>query len=100
LLWFGFTIADWQTFAGALISQARLCHLTKLSASRFGTKYQIDGPLRCPDGRSPAIQAVWLVDAGTDFSATHHRSSARMVAIKEANHYKDLTVQRQKSRNC
>jgi hypothetical protein len=64
---FGFTTADWQTFAGALISHARVCQVTKLSESRFGTKYQIDGPLACPDGRSPAIRAVWIVDAGTDF---------------------------------
>jgi hypothetical protein len=56
-----------KTFAGALISHARLCHVTKLSESRFGTKYQIDGPLPCPDGRSPTIRSVWIVDAGTDF---------------------------------
>jgi len=64
---FGFLVADWQTFAGALISHARLCHVTKLSESRFGTKYQVDGPLPCPDGRSPAIRSVWIIDAGTDF---------------------------------
>jgi hypothetical protein len=64
---FGFNISDWQIFAGALISHARLCQVTGQSESRFGTKYQIDGPLTCPDGRSPAIRAVWIVDAGTDF---------------------------------
>jgi hypothetical protein len=64
---FGFSIADWQTFAGAPISHARVCRASKVSESRFGTKYQIDGPLACPDGRSPAIRAVWIVDAGTDF---------------------------------
>ena len=40
---------------------------TKLSESRFGTKYQIDGPLRCPDGRLPAIRSVWIVDVGTNY---------------------------------
>ena len=63
----GFTATDWQTFADALISHARVCPVSKLSESRFGTKYQVDGPLHCPDGRSPAIRAVWIVDVGTDF---------------------------------
>ena len=64
---FGFTIDDWQTFADALISHAQLCHVAKLSESGFGTKYQIDGPLSCPDGRLPAVRSVWIVDVGTDF---------------------------------
>jgi hypothetical protein len=64
---FGFSIADWQTFAEALISHAQLCQVTKLSESRFGTKYQIDGPLSCPDGRSPIKRSVWIIDVGTDF---------------------------------
>jgi hypothetical protein len=60
---FGFTIDDWQTFADALISHARLCHVTKLSESGFGTKYQIDGPLSCqmdvcqPYGRSGSLMS-------------------------------------------
>jgi hypothetical protein len=54
---FGFTAADWQTFADALVSHARVCPVTKLSESRFGTKYRIDGPLNCPGRRSPAIRA-------------------------------------------
>ena len=64
---FGFAIADWETFADALIAHARFCQVTKMSESKFGAKYQIDGPLPCPDGRSPAIRAVWIVDAGTNF---------------------------------
>lgn len=56
------------TFADALIAHARLCQVTKMSDSKFGAKYQIDGPLSCPDGRSPAIRAVWIVDSGTNFS--------------------------------
>jgi hypothetical protein len=61
------TIDDWQTFADALISHAQLCHVTKLSESGFGTKYQVDGPLSCPDGRLPTVRSVWIVDVGTDF---------------------------------
>ena len=64
---FGFAIADWETLADALIAHARLCQVTTMSESKFGAKYQIDGPLPCPDGRSPVIRAVWIVDAGTDF---------------------------------
>ena len=64
---FGFAITNWETFADALIAHARLYQVTKMSESKFGAKYQIDGPLPCPDGRSPVIRAVWIVDAGTDF---------------------------------
>jgi len=28
----------------------------------FGTKYEIEGPLNCPDGRSPQVRTVWQVD--------------------------------------
>ena len=50
-----------------LLAQAVTAYRSALSESKFGAKYQIDGPLPCPDGRSPVIRAVWIVDAGTDF---------------------------------
>ena len=59
---FGFTASDWQTFADALISHARVCPVTKLSESRFGTKYQIDGPAIVKIGSPPGGQATRKAD--------------------------------------
>ena len=84
---FGFAITNWETFADALIAHARLYQVTKMSESKFGAKCQIDGPLPCPDGRSPVIRAVWIVDAGTDFPRLDHRLSLRMNAIMIREHF-------------
>jgi hypothetical protein len=64
---FGFTEAKWQTLAEALITHARTHPVTSKSETRYGTKFRIEGPISCPDGRSPSIRAVWIIDAGTDF---------------------------------
>lgn len=64
---FGFTVAQWEVLADALIIQARANPVGSMSESKYGVKYQIDGPLPCPDGRSPVIRSVWIIDKGADF---------------------------------
>jgi len=64
---FGFNAAEWQLLAEALVAQALAHEITSISESAYGTKYQIDGPIFCPDRRSPLIRTVWIVDAGSDF---------------------------------
>jgi hypothetical protein len=63
---FGFPIENWQLLAGALIAHAKTNPVSSELSSEFETKYRIDGPIACPDGRSPSIRAVWIVDKGTD----------------------------------
>jgi len=63
---FGFALTDLEVMADALIAHARQDPVSKVSASHYGTKYQLDGPITCPDGRSPSIRAVWIIDVGTD----------------------------------
>ena len=61
---FGFTAGDWQDLAYALVEHARAHPVSSMMKSSYGTKYGIDGPIHCPDGRTPSIRAVWIIDAG------------------------------------
>jgi hypothetical protein len=61
---FGFTAGEWQALAHALVDHARANRVSSVVRSRFGTKYRIDGMIRCPDGRTPSIRAIWIIDEG------------------------------------
>ncbi len=61
---FGFTLDEWERLADALVAHAREHPVSSVSVSPYGTKYLVDGPLRCPDDRLPTIRAVWIVDRG------------------------------------
>ena len=63
---FGFSAEEWQILANALLHHAKTNAVSSTSPSKFGAKYRIDGPILCPDGRSPSIRAVWIIDAGSD----------------------------------
>jgi len=63
---FGFSTDEWQVLADALIAHARGNPVSSTSESKYGTKYRIDGQIRCPDGRSPSIRVVWIIDTGAD----------------------------------
>ena len=63
---FGFVAAEWEALADALLMHARTHPVSSKSESNYGTKYRIEGPIRCPNGRSPSIRAVWIIDSGTD----------------------------------
>ena len=63
---FGFITDDWQILARALVEHAKTYPVASTSESPYGTKYRIEGPILCPDGRSPSIRAVWIIDIGAD----------------------------------
>jgi hypothetical protein len=63
---FGFTLTSWETLASALAAHALAHPVSSLTQSKHGTKYRIDGPLICPDGRAPLIRTVWIIDTGAD----------------------------------
>jgi hypothetical protein len=60
---FGFRAQNWQVLRDALIAHAAACDITASHESRFGTRYEIDGPLSAPDGRSPTVRVVWFADS-------------------------------------
>ena len=63
---FGFTIDEWQRFRDALIQHAETHEIKRSFETRHGVKYIIEGDIQTPDGRSPQIRSVWIVDTGKD----------------------------------
>lgn len=58
----GFTLDSWKNFAEALKVHGQTQVVTGMTESAYGTKYEIEGPLPSPDGRSPEIRTVWQID--------------------------------------
>ena len=48
--------------AEALKSQAQSNEVLSEVRSDYGMKYEIEGPLRCPDERFPVVRTVWQID--------------------------------------
>jgi hypothetical protein len=61
---YGFRARDWRMLRDPLIARAAENEIAALHQSRFGTRYEIDGPLPTPDGRNPIIRVVWFVATG------------------------------------
>ena len=59
---FGFRQEQWQIFANALAEHAQSHPVAKVEQSRFGTKFEVVGPIQTPDGRNPTISSVWQID--------------------------------------
>jgi uncharacterized protein DUF6883 len=60
---FGFRIRDWRVLRDAIIAHAVGNDITASHQTRFGTKYEIDGPLPTPDGRAPIVRVVWFMES-------------------------------------
>jgi len=58
----GFSVARWFEFSQALIAHGQTQRVVAQKESAYGTKYEVEGPLNCPDGRSPVIRTVWQID--------------------------------------
>jgi hypothetical protein len=59
---FGFRAEDWLVLREAIIAHARANDITASYRTRFGTRYEIDGQLPTPEGRTPAVRVVWFVE--------------------------------------
>jgi hypothetical protein len=62
----GFSREDWPRLAAALRELAATAEVMKSVESAHGQKYVLRGRIQSPSGRTPAVQAVWIVDRGTD----------------------------------
>jgi hypothetical protein len=61
---FGFRIDDWGTLARALHEHGQRYEVSSERETGFGPRYEVDGPLQTPDGRTPRVRTVWQVDHG------------------------------------
>ena len=59
---FGFRKENWQALSLALTEHAQTHPVAKIEKTQFGTKYEIVGSLKTPDGRNPLISSVWQID--------------------------------------
>ena len=69
---FGFRVAEWQRLAQAFREHGQTQAVARLRATGFGPRYEVEGPLRTPDGRRPLVRTVWQLDKG----AVDHRVSS------------------------
>lgn len=60
---FGFQLGQWRILAEELLSHARH-EVTNVKNTPFGPRYEVEGPIKAPDGRTPQIRTVWQMDAG------------------------------------
>lgn len=59
----GFREDDWAVLAEALKAHGQANDILNEVVSDYGTKYEIEGPLTGPDGRSPTVRTVWQIDS-------------------------------------
>jgi hypothetical protein len=60
---FGFRALDWRALRDAILAHAKANDIAATHQTRFGIRYEIDGPLPAPDGRAPTIRVVWFVES-------------------------------------
>ncbi len=58
---FGFTNDAWGILADALLQHADENAVAEIEQTLYGTLYTVEGPLQCPDGRTPQVRAVWFI---------------------------------------
>ena len=64
---FGFTASEPDVLAAALTEHLQSNDILREQPSPHGTKYVIDGPLKAPDGRTPTVRSIWIIDNDADF---------------------------------
>jgi hypothetical protein len=61
---FGFRIERWQELAEALRAVGTGNPVIAVVESAHGLRYTVDGPMQAPDGRTPRVRTVWIVEPG------------------------------------
>ncbi len=61
LLTLGYAAAQWQLLSDDLIALARAGDVSPGKVSPFGVKFEVDGGLTGPSGRTAQFRTVWIV---------------------------------------
>jgi hypothetical protein len=61
---FGFEPEHWQRLADALRIHGQTHEVKRVRETGFGPRFQVEGRLNAPDGRSPRVRSVWQQDHG------------------------------------
>jgi len=62
----GFHPDQWEILAAALKALAQTGEVAHSTSSLHGEKYALVGRIQSPDGKSPLVQSIWIVDKGLD----------------------------------
>jgi hypothetical protein len=60
----GFQPEKWGILAAAILAMARQTEVAENVSSPHGQKYVIVGRIESPDGKSPLVKTIWIVDSG------------------------------------
>jgi hypothetical protein len=63
---FGFSVAEWNLLADALLAHVAENEVASTFATPEGIHYAVEGELETPDGRKPHIRAIWAIDTVSD----------------------------------
>ena len=63
---FGYTIANMTEFSEALREHGQTQQITRIIDTPHGRRYNVEGPLRSPDGRNPQVRTVWQLEPGSE----------------------------------
>ena len=61
---FGFDPEHWQNLGSALKVHGQTHEVKRVRETAFGPRFEIEGKLNAPDGRSPILRSVWQLDHG------------------------------------
>lgn len=61
---FGFGPVNWQRLAEALRIHGQTHEVKRVHETGFGPRFEVEGELNTPDGRSPLVRSVWQQDHG------------------------------------
>jgi hypothetical protein len=56
---FGFNLTEWETLAHALREHGQLYEVSRTRETPFGPRFEVEGQLNAPDGRTPRVCTVW-----------------------------------------
>ena len=62
----GFSPAEPDALRGALRRHVADHAVIRQEATRFGTRYAVDGIMATPDGRTPRVRTVWFIGTGEE----------------------------------
>ncbi len=64
LLAFGFAPERPDEARRAFLEHARQHDISASQQNRFGTIFEVEGPMPSSDGRNPEVRTVWMIDQG------------------------------------
>jgi hypothetical protein len=63
----GYAADQWERLRDDILAIARLGNVAAETATSYGRKFEVDGILMAPSGRSATVRTVWIIRTEEDF---------------------------------